>query len=81
MAEHVEHWFNRRWGHARRDVYLIHSETGWQVRGRQGGADGHEVTHYFDREDHARAMMQRMRETVPPELASWAEMTARPPQP
>jgi hypothetical protein len=45
--ERVEHWFNRRYGVRRRDVYLIRTETGWQVLGREGGAEGREVTHYF----------------------------------
>lgn len=59
----MEHWFNRRYGTARRDVYLIRTATGWQVLGREGGADGREVAHYFDREADARAMLQRMRDT------------------
>jgi hypothetical protein len=33
------------------------------------------VTHYFDGEDEARMMVQRMLDTVPPELSDWAEMT------
>ncbi len=75
MGERVEHWFNRRYGVNRRDVFLIRTPTGWQVVGRQGGADGQEVTHYFDREDDARAMLRRMLDTVPPELSNWAKMT------
>jgi hypothetical protein len=47
------------------------------VLGRQGAADGQEVTHYFDREDDARRMVQRILDTVPPELSDWAKMTAR----
>jgi hypothetical protein len=34
------------------------------------------VTHYFDDEVDARRMLGRMRVMVPPELATWAEMTA-----
>ncbi len=75
VAERIEHWFNRRYGLNRRDVYLLRTPTGWQVVGRQGGADGQTVTHYFTREDQARAMMQRMRDTVPPELSNWAKIT------
>ena len=60
MAERVEHWFNRRYGAGRRDVYLFRTETGWQVVGRLGGVDGQQVTHYFDHEDQARVMLQRM---------------------
>jgi hypothetical protein len=74
MAERVEHWFNRRYGIGRRDVYLLRTETGWQLRGRQGGADGKEVPHYFDEEDQARATLQRMLDAVPAELSDWAEM-------
>jgi hypothetical protein len=59
----------------RRDVYLIRSETGWQIRGREGGADGREVVHYFDAEDDARALLRRMLDTVPPEPSDWAQMT------
>jgi hypothetical protein len=63
-------------GLGRRDVYLLRTETGWQVLGRQGGADGQEVTHYFDREDEARRMLRRMLDTVPSELSEWVKMTA-----
>jgi hypothetical protein len=82
VSDRVEHWFNRRYGVSRRDVYLLRTPTGWQVPGRSGGADGREVSHYFDREDDARRMLRRMLETVPPEQSDWAEMTAyrnRPP--
>ncbi len=75
VAERIEHWFNRRYGLNRRDVYLLRTPTGWQVLGRQGGADGQTVTHYFAREDEAQAMVQRMRDTVPPELSNWAKIT------
>jgi hypothetical protein len=76
VARRLEHWFNRRYGVNRRDVFLIRTETGWQVLGREGGADGREVTHYFDDEETARTMLQRMLDTVPPELGGWAKMTA-----
>ncbi len=75
VAERIEHWFNRRYGLNRRDVYLLRTPTGWQVVGRQGGADGQTVTHYFTQEDQARAMMKRMRDTVPQELSNWAKIT------
>ena len=75
MAQRVEHWFNRRYGMSRRDVFLLRTESGWQVLGRQGGADGQEVAHYFDHEDDARAMLQRMLDAVPPELSNWAKMS------
>ena len=77
VAERVEHWFNRRYGSSRRDVYLLRTETGWQVLGREGGADGREVVHYFGDEATARAMLQRMLDTVAPELSNWARMTQR----
>lgn len=76
MIERVEHWFNRRYGMARRDVFLLRTPTGWQVIGREGGSDGKEVAHYFDEEDEAHRMLKRMLETVRPELANWAQMTA-----
>jgi hypothetical protein len=76
VTERVEHWFNRRYGANRRDVFLLRTETGWQVLGRQAGADGQEVAHYFDREDDARTMLRRMLDTVPPELSNWAKMTS-----
>ena len=75
MAERVEHWFNRRYGVSRRDVCLLRTETGWQVVGRRGGADGQEVAHYFDHEDNARAMLRRMLDAVPAELSDWAKMS------
>lgn len=74
VGERVEHWFNRRYGRARRDVYLIRTGTGWQVLGRQGGADGQEALHYYDREDQARAMLTRMMETVQYDEADFALM-------
>jgi hypothetical protein len=48
-----EHHFNRRYGPGRRDVYLLRTETGWQVLGREGGAEGREVVHYVDDETDA----------------------------
>jgi hypothetical protein len=77
MNDQVEHWFNRRWGIARRDVYLLRTPTGWQVLGREGGNAGREVTHYFDREDDARLTLRRMLDTVPPQLSDWRQMPAR----
>jgi hypothetical protein len=74
MAERVEHWFNRRYAAGRRDVYLLRQ----QVVGRLGGADGQQVTHYFDREDEARTMLQRMLDTTPAPFANWAKMTLPP---
>jgi hypothetical protein len=55
MGSRVQHWFNRRYGLNRRDVFLIRTETGWQVLGRQGGTDGPEVADSFGHEDDARA--------------------------
>jgi hypothetical protein len=75
MARRGEHWFNRRYGVNRRDVFLMRTDTGWQVVGRQGGADGQEVTRYYDTEGEARAMLQRMLDTVAAELSDWAKMT------
>jgi hypothetical protein len=77
VPERLEHHFNRRYGVNRRDVYLIRTPTGWQVLGREGGADRREVTHYFDREDDARRMLQRMLEAVPEQLGNWALMPPR----
>jgi hypothetical protein len=39
------------------------------------GSDGNTVAHYFDKQDEARAMLQRMLETVPPEQSDWAKMS------
>jgi hypothetical protein len=72
----VEHWFNRRYGVGRRDVYLLRDGSRWRVLGRLGGTDGPEVTHDFDDEDQARAMLQRMLETTPADASDWAKMTA-----
>ena len=35
MAERVKHWFNHRYGAGRRNVYLLRTETRWQVTGRR----------------------------------------------
>ncbi|MEV7624246.1 hypothetical protein [Actinoplanes sp. NPDC089786] len=75
MDERVEHWFNRRYGIARRDVYLIRTPMGWQVLGREGGSEGREVAHYFDEEGVARQMLRRMLETVPSGQDNWALMS------
>jgi hypothetical protein len=66
MAKVVEQWNNRKWGMARRKIDLIQTETGWQVRGREGDHDGREVVRYFDREQDARAMVDAMQQAVPP---------------
>ena len=79
MPGPVEHWFNRRYGMARRDLYLIGTPTGWQVLGREGGSDGREVVRYFDGEDDARAIVRAILDSVPAELASWALMPEPPP--
>lgn len=76
MAKRVEHWFNRRYGWARRDVFLIRTDTGWQVLGRLGGSEGREVVHYFEDEATARRMLRRMLDRVPPGQDNWALMTA-----
>lgn len=57
-----------------RDVYLIRTPTGWQVLGREGGADGHEITDYFDLEDDARRTLQRVLDAAPEQLENWALM-------
>jgi len=56
-------------------VYLLRTPTGWQFLGREGGSGGREVTHYFDREDDARMMLQRMLDTVAPQLRDWRQIT------
>jgi len=76
MEERVEHWFNRRYGIARRDVLLFRTPTGWRVIGREGGADGREIPYYFDSEADARQMVRAMLEAVPPHLSDWALMPA-----
>jgi hypothetical protein len=68
----VDSHINRGWGIGRRDVYLLRTPTGWQLLGREGGADGREVTHYLDHEDDARVMLRRMLDGVPPQLGDWA---------
>ncbi|WP_133873342.1 hypothetical protein [Paractinoplanes brasiliensis] len=77
MAKQVEHWFNRRYGSNRRDLYLISTGVGWQVVGRVGGAEGRSVPHYFDDEDEARDMLRRMREEVPEGQNDWVQVTAQ----
>lgn len=79
MAMVVEQWNNRKWGIARRKIDLLRTDTGWQVRGREGDHDGREVVHYFDREEDARTMVEAMKQAVPPQLANWAKVTERQP--
>ena len=79
MAATVEHWFNRHWGMARRDVYLLRTETGWQVLGREGGSNGREIPYYFEVEKDARTMVDAMKRKVAPELSNWAKVNERPP--
>src|SRR3954466_11583799 len=77
MDERVEHWFNRRYGIARRDVLLIRTPTGWRGIGREGGADGREIPYYFDTEADARRMVKALLDGVPPHLSDWALMPQR----
>jgi hypothetical protein len=81
MAALVEQWNNRKWGIARRKIDLIQTETGWQVGGHQGADDARDVVHYFDHEEDARAMVEAMKQAVPPQLATWARVTDRKPPP
>jgi hypothetical protein len=46
--------------------------------GRLGGSDGRQVTHYFDREDEARRMLQRMLDPTPAAFANRPTMTLPP---
>ena len=77
MAQQVEHWFNRRYGANRRDLYLISTGVGWQVVGRVGGAEGRSVPHYFDTEPQAREMLLHMRAAVPDGQGDWVQVTAQ----
>jgi hypothetical protein len=72
MAGRIEHWFNRRYGVNRRDVYLLRTETGWQVLGRHGGADGQTVTHYFAVHASPPALRARIASNVPGNTAGSA---------
>ena len=76
VAALVEHWFNRRYGLNRRDLYLTRTPSGGQVLGLSGGAEGTEVAHYFNEEGDARQMLRRMMEAVPDGQGNWAQMTA-----
>ena len=69
---------HRRYHAARRDIYLLRTETGWQVVGRIGGSDGQEVMHYFDDEADARTMVQAMRDRAPHGEDNWALMPKPP---
>jgi hypothetical protein len=77
MSKTIEHWFNHQWGMARRDVYLLRTETGWQALGRRGGTNGREFVYYFDHEDDARTMVEAFKQHVPAQLANWALITER----
>ncbi|MEV6491567.1 hypothetical protein AB0M20_23575 [Actinoplanes sp. NPDC051633] len=72
----VEHWFNRRYRAARRDVYLCRDSFGWFVRARTGGPDGSEVTHTFADADAARAMVEQLKKRVPPGQDDWVLITS-----
>jgi hypothetical protein len=76
MATRIARWFRRRFGARRRDVFILRTEAGWEVVGRMGGAGWPEVTHYFDSEQEARAMM-RLRAAVSngPAAARAADVT------
>lgn len=81
MARQVEHWFNHKWAAARRDVYLLRIEPGWQARRREGGNDRREVVYDFDLEHDARAMVEALKAKIPPELRNWSQVTERQPPP
>ncbi|HEU4421363.1 MAG TPA: hypothetical protein VFR67_02355 [Pilimelia sp.] len=72
MVEIVARWWNRRWGHLRRDIWLESDAQHWVVRGRVGGADGREVTYDFDRDYEAHAMVDRLKATAP---GDWKDLT------
>ncbi|MCY1144042.1 hypothetical protein OWR29_39115 [Actinoplanes sp. Pm04-4] len=78
MAERIEHHFNRVWRAGRRDIYLLRTETGWQVVGRVGGSEGQVVTYEFDDEKTARQMVQRLRMTAPQGQDDWVLMSLPP---
>jgi hypothetical protein len=56
MTQRIRRWFDRRHGASRRDVFVLRTETGWQVHGRRGGSDWPELIYYFDSEEEARTM-------------------------
>ena len=55
--------------------YLLRADNGWQVLGRLGGSGGQEVTHYFDDERDARAMVKRMRDATPLGFSNWIKLS------
>jgi hypothetical protein len=65
-TELVAHWFNRRWRVGRRDVFLMHDQS------------GAEVVHDFTDEADAQTMVLRLLETGPPEESDRGRMPRRP---
>ena len=69
-------WWNRRWGAARRDLWLYAHEGTWLVRAREGaGGAGPELTWpAFAHEWQARAWVDRLMATSPGGRAVWKDM-------
>ncbi len=65
-ADLVAPWGNgQRDRSARRDIWLTSDGQVWNVRARQGGADGREMVYDFTRDHEARAMVARLIATAP----------------
>jgi hypothetical protein len=76
----VGRWWNAQYGRlARRDIWLTSDGRTWQVRARQGGADGREVPYDFAREYEARAMVDRLRKVVPGRWKDITKLVRKPP--
>ena len=75
MREQVEHWFNRQWKWARRDVYLHRDGQRWYVEACRGSTDRRTtVTHDFGDEAQARQMVQHLLTAAPEGQGDWAMM-------
>jgi hypothetical protein len=73
-VETVGRWWNGSWGRlGRRDIWLSTDGRRWEVRFRDGGADGREGEFAFADEVQARGFVQRQIETAP---GQWKDLTA-----
>lgn len=77
MADDLRHWWNGRWGLARRDVYLRPDGDQYLVEARERGADGTLRTWQPPDETYALELVDDLLS----DQEGWREITATPPPP
>jgi hypothetical protein len=78
-------WWNQRWGNGRRDIWLYSLDGRWQVRAKEGGDRGRDLTWPpVEHEWEARALVDRLIAASPGGRTMWKDMiklVRKPPPP